>query len=78
MAQARNRILEPLGQVAKRVHAKPAQVALAWLMARPTVTTPIASATSLVQLKELIGVTNLKIDEASMELLSRASDWRKL
>jgi aryl-alcohol dehydrogenase-like predicted oxidoreductase len=74
----RNRILEPLGQVAKRVHAKPAQVALAWLMARPTVTTPIASATSLAQLKELIGATNLKIDEASMELLNRASDWRKL
>jgi len=47
-------------------------------MARPTFTAAIASATSLAQFKELIGATKLKLDEASMELLSRASDWRKL
>jgi aryl-alcohol dehydrogenase-like predicted oxidoreductase len=45
-------------------------------MARPTVTAPIASATSVTQLKELIGATKLKLDEASMDLLNRASDWR--
>ena len=45
------RILDALDQVAKRLHATPAQVALAWLMARRTVTAPIASATSLAQLK---------------------------
>jgi aryl-alcohol dehydrogenase-like predicted oxidoreductase len=71
------RILDALDEVAKRFHATPAQVALAWLMARPTVTAPIASATSLAQLKELIGATKLKLDEASMDLLNRASDWRK-
>jgi aryl-alcohol dehydrogenase-like predicted oxidoreductase len=71
------RILGALDQVAKGLHAKPAQVALAWLMARPTVTAPIASATSLAQLKELIGATKLKLDEVSIELLNRASDWRK-
>jgi aryl-alcohol dehydrogenase-like predicted oxidoreductase len=69
------RIVDALDHVAKRLHATPAQVALAWLMARPTVTAPIASSTSLAQLKELIGATKLKLDEASMELLNRASDW---
>jgi aryl-alcohol dehydrogenase-like predicted oxidoreductase len=71
------RILDALDQVAKRLNATPAQVALAWLMARRTVTAPIASATSLAQLKELIGAIKLKLDEASMGLLNRASDWRK-
>ena len=67
------RILDALDQVAKRTHATPAQVALAWLMARRTVTAPIASATSPAQLKELIGATKLELDEASMELLNPAS-----
>jgi aryl-alcohol dehydrogenase-like predicted oxidoreductase len=52
------------------------QVALAWLIARPTVTAPITSATSLGQLKELIGATKLRLDEASMQLLNEASGWR--
>jgi len=68
------RIIDALDHVAKRFHAAPAQVALAWLMAQPTVTAPIASATSLAQLKELIGATRLKLDEESMGLLNRASD----
>ena len=51
-----------------------AAVALAWLIARRTVTAPIASATSLAQLNELIGATKLELDEASMGLLNRASD----
>jgi aryl-alcohol dehydrogenase-like predicted oxidoreductase len=71
------RVLDALDQVAKRLYATPAQVALAWLMARPTMTAPIASATSLAQLKELIGATKLKLDQGSMELLKWASDWRK-
>jgi aryl-alcohol dehydrogenase-like predicted oxidoreductase len=70
------RILDALHQVAKRFQAAPAQVALAWLITRPTVTAAIASATSLAQLKELIGATKLKLDQASIGVLNRASDWR--
>ena len=70
------RILDALERVATRHHVAPAQVALAWLIARPTVTAPIASATSLAQLKELIGATKLELDETSMGLLNQASDWR--
>jgi aryl-alcohol dehydrogenase-like predicted oxidoreductase len=72
-----SRILDALDQVARAVRATPAQVALAWLMARPTVAAPIASATSPAQLKELIGATKLKLDGASMNFLNWASDWRK-
>jgi len=68
------RIVDAVDQVAKRLHAMPAQVALAWLMARRTVTAAIASATNLAQLKELIGATRLELDEGSMVLLNRASD----
>jgi aryl-alcohol dehydrogenase-like predicted oxidoreductase len=52
----------------------PAQVALAWLVAQPTITAPIASATSLEQLSQLIQATILELDPASMGLLNPASD----
>ena len=70
------RILDALDEVAKGVTATPAQVALAWLIARPSVTAPIASATSLDQLNDLISATKLELDEAAIELLNRASAWR--
>ena len=67
------RILDALDDVAGRLHAKPAQVALAWLMAQPGVTAAIASATSLPQLAELIGATRLSLDELDMRQLDEAS-----
>jgi aryl-alcohol dehydrogenase-like predicted oxidoreductase len=67
------RILAALDRVAKEHRATPAGVALAWLMARPGVTAPIASATSLDQLNELLAATRLELDESSMRLLDEAS-----
>jgi aryl-alcohol dehydrogenase-like predicted oxidoreductase len=67
------RILAALDEVARRVSATPAQVSLAWLIARPVVTTPIASATSLAQLDDLIAATRLELDRSSVELLDTAS-----
>jgi aryl-alcohol dehydrogenase-like predicted oxidoreductase len=67
------RILEALDEVAKNYRVSPAQVALAWLLARPSITAPIASATTLEQLKELIEATQLTLDSAAMERLNRAS-----
>jgi aryl-alcohol dehydrogenase-like predicted oxidoreductase len=66
-------ILAALDQVAAEHHATPASVALAWLMAQPSVTAPIVSATSLGQLDELVASTRLSLDRASLELLNRAS-----
>lgn len=67
------RILDALDEVAARHDSTPAQVALAWLIARPSVTAPIASATSLEQLNDLAASVKLKLDDSSVELLDRAS-----
>lgn len=69
------RILQALDQVAERHQTKPAQVALAWLMARPSITAPIASATSVEQLNELAQATRLELDSEWMEKLNRASAY---
>jgi aryl-alcohol dehydrogenase-like predicted oxidoreductase len=66
------RVLAALDEVAGNHHARPAQVALAWLMARPGITAPIASATRLEQLDELIGATRLKLEPEEVETLDRA------
>ncbi len=67
------RILQALDQVASELDSTPARVSLAWLMARPSMTAPIASATSLEQLNDLIEATRLELDASSMELLNKAS-----
>jgi aryl-alcohol dehydrogenase-like predicted oxidoreductase len=67
------RILAPLDNVAEAHNATPAQVALAWCMARPGITAPIASATNLDQLKDLLQSVNVQLDAASIELLNQAS-----
>ena len=67
------RILAALDEVAARLDATPAQVALAWLIEQPTVTAPIASATSLKQLKEITAAARLVLDEAALRALDEAS-----
>jgi len=67
------KILDALDEIARRCNATPAQISLAWLMARPGVTAPIASATNLAQLDELLRATTLKLDPEAMLALERAS-----
>ena len=67
------RILAALDEVAAQHRATPAQVALAWLIARPSITAPIASASRLDQVGDLIAATELRLDTASIALLSAAS-----
>jgi aryl-alcohol dehydrogenase-like predicted oxidoreductase len=69
------RILAALDQVAREKHSTPGKVSLAWLLARPSITAPIASATSVEQLRDLIDATNLTLDAESIELLNQASAW---
>jgi aryl-alcohol dehydrogenase-like predicted oxidoreductase len=66
-------ILDALDQVAKQHSSTPARVALAWLMARPSITAPISSASNLDQLKDLMAATALELDSSTIELLNRAS-----
>ncbi len=67
------KVLAALDSVAARVGATPAQVAIAWLIAKPAITAPIASATSRDQLKDLVAAANLRLDSAAMSELDRAS-----
>ncbi|WP_230533828.1 aldo/keto reductase [Microvirga roseola] len=67
------RILAALDEVSARHVANPAQVALAWLMARPGLNAPIASATSLEQMQDLIASTRLRLDQTDIEQLDQAS-----
>ena len=67
------RILAALDKVSKQYRSTPARVALAWLIARPSVTAPIASATSVEQLDDLAGAATLELDAASIGLLNQAS-----
>lgn len=69
------RIVAALEQVAKQKGSTPARVAIAWLLARPSITAPIASATSLEQLNELVEATKLKLDAQAIALLSEASAY---
>jgi len=66
-------ILKALDQVAEHYHSTPASVSLAWLISRPSITAPIASATSLSQLDDLIEATKLSLDHSAIALLDNAS-----
>ena len=67
------RILAALDEAAAALRATPAQVALAWQMAQPGITAPIASATSLPQLQELVGATRLQLPAPMIAALDAAS-----
>ena len=67
------RVLAALDAVAAETGATPAQVALAWTAARPTVTAPLASARNLEQLEELLGSLDLELSEAEIAALDAAS-----
>ena len=67
------RVLGALDRVAARLDATPAQAALAWQIARPSITAPIASATSIAQLDALVGATRLRLDAEAMAAIDAAS-----
>ncbi len=67
------KVLAALDAAAAELSATPAQVALAWVMARPAVAAPIASATSIAQLNELMGAAHLALDPAHIARLDAAS-----
>ena len=69
-------VLAAVDKVAGKVGATVAQVALSWLAHRPGITAPIASATSVAQLKELIGGIDLQLDAEATATLDSASAWK--
>jgi len=67
------RILAALDEVSARHAATPAQVALAWLIARPGISAPIASATSVTQLHEILAATQLQLGAEDIAALNQAN-----
>ena len=67
------RILKALDEVAAELGANQTQVAIAWLIAQPLVTAPIASATSITQLEDLMKAAQLNLDNESLAKLNTAS-----
>jgi aryl-alcohol dehydrogenase-like predicted oxidoreductase len=67
------RILAALDAVAERHDTRPGVVAVAWLLTRAGVTSPIASATSLEQLADLVAAAHLGLQPSDLALLDAAS-----
>jgi aryl-alcohol dehydrogenase-like predicted oxidoreductase len=71
------KILDALDEVAKRNDTTPATIALAWLIAHPGITAPIASATSVAQLESLAAATRITLSGEDVQHLDEASAWQK-
>ncbi len=69
------RILQALRQVSEETGAAQASIALAWLLAQPTITAPIASATSTGQLEALFRSVELQLTETQLKTLTEASAY---
>ncbi|HET6607076.1 MAG TPA: aldo/keto reductase [Rhodopila sp.] len=69
-------VIQALDEVARRYEAKPGQIAIAWLIARPSVTAPIVSATNLDQLAELVEAAEIELDQDSIAKIDAASKPR--
>lgn len=69
------RILAALDKIAARYNSTPAGVALAWLLTRPAITAPIASATNIAQLQEIMHGVQLQLDHEAVALLNTASNY---
>ena len=67
-------IINALDKVAQDQNMTPAQIALSWLIAHPSITAPIASATNLEQIKELIQAATIELNPAAIDLLNQASE----
>lgn len=67
------KVLKALDQVSQKHSSVPAAVSLAWLAAQPNVGAPIASATSIKQLDEILSSVALRLDEEDMRILNDVS-----
>jgi len=73
MNERGRRIVETLRRLAQEQNTTPPRLALAWLISRPSVTAPIASATSLEQLHDLLGALKLTLDQETLDVLNQVS-----
>jgi aryl-alcohol dehydrogenase-like predicted oxidoreductase len=67
------KVLAALDEASRRTGAPPARIAIAWVMAQPGITAPIASASSVEQVQEIARAAQLELDAETMKLLGEAS-----
>jgi aryl-alcohol dehydrogenase-like predicted oxidoreductase len=72
------KILAALDKVAAQYETTQASIAIAWVIARPGITAPIASATTIKQLHELVKSTELNLDHDAIDLLNSASSYNAI
>ena len=77
LTEQNDRVIGTLETVAGRHGAKTAQVALAWMLAKPAMTAPIIGANSTSQLQELLGAVTLTLAPEDLSEISKASDWER-
>lgn len=70
-------VLDELDKLALLHNASVAQVALAWMMADPVITSPIIGATSHDQLNENLGALTVKLDKEELEFLNKLTEWKE-
>jgi aryl-alcohol dehydrogenase-like predicted oxidoreductase len=71
------RVLGAVREVAEEAETVPTAVALGWLLAQPTITSPIIGANSVEQLEGSLAVVDLSLNDSQIEKLSEASEWRE-
>ncbi len=70
------KILNLLDKIAEKYHTVPASIALAWLISRPKISAPIASATSLQQIKSLVEASTIHLKTEDLKALDKVSAWK--
>ncbi|MBJ9984924.1 aldo/keto reductase [Acinetobacter sp. S40] len=68
-------ILTTMDQLKEKYQAELSEIALAWTIAQPTITAPIASATSTAQLDSFVNAMKLQLDSADIEWLTQVSQY---
>ncbi|SIO38635.1 aldo/keto reductase [Chitinophaga niabensis] len=69
------KVLKALDEVAAEYNSKPGTIAIAWVMAQPGITAPIASASSMAQFDDLIAAASVKLDAKALDLLNTVSAY---
>jgi len=70
-------LLDEMETIGKEHDASVAQIALAWMLADPIITSPIIGATSIKQLNENLGAMNVKLPQGEVDLLNKMTAWKE-
>ncbi len=70
------KLIDLLDERGKDYHATVAQMALAWMLKRPSITAPIIGANNVSQLKDTLGCLEVKLSDEDYQAIDAASDWQ--